>query len=112
METLGKRIQRLREAKEWSLARLGREMAEKIGRETPYTGELIRKYEMDASQPPREAIKALALVFEKDETYISYGDSKRSKNHRTDADIFYEKYLSLSAADRQIVDLLLKRAGR
>lgn len=112
METMGQRIKRLREAKEWSRARLGREMAIQTGRETAYTGELVRQYELDATDPPADARRGLALALGREESYILYGDSKKLKGQRTDADEFYEKYLALSKTDRQIVDLMLKKAGK
>lgn len=111
METRGKRITKLREAKGWSLARLGKEMAMRVGRPEPFTGEVVRQYELDASWPSEDAVKGLALAFERTEAYILFGDAGNGKGAKTDADRLYEKYQALSATDRQIVDLMLKKSG-
>lgn len=105
METVGKRIERLRKGMGWSRPALGRVMAERIGRDKPFTGELIRQYELDRTDPPKDAREGLALAFGRPEAYILYGDTKPTKGTMSDADIFYRKYLALDITPRQIVDL-------
>lgn len=72
---MGQRITRLRHAKGWKRPELGRRMAKAIGRPKPYTGEQIRRYEIDKDRPPPAARKALALVFDRSEQYIEFGDT-------------------------------------
>lgn len=52
-------------------------MAAAIDRKKPFTGELIRLYELDENRPPPDARRALAKVFDKTESYIEFGDSKQ-----------------------------------
>jgi transcriptional regulator with XRE-family HTH domain len=111
METRGKRIQKLREEKGWSLARAGKEIAIRAGRAEPFSGEVIRQYELDATWPSEDAVNGMALAFEREPAYILFGDGKKLKGASTDAERLYEKYLALSALDRQIVDLMLKKSG-
>lgn len=73
METIAERIKRLREAKGWSRPELGRQMAIAIGREKPYSGELVRLYEEGENLPRNEARKALAGAFKLSEAYIEFG---------------------------------------
>lgn len=73
METIGQRITRLRNAKGWSRPELGRQMAEAIKREKPFSGELIRLYEEDMNKPGDDARLALAKVFERPEVYVEFG---------------------------------------
>lgn len=85
METIGKRIERLREAlglkegKDVSRPELGRRMALAIGRRRasgeldPYSGETVRRYEIDKDRPGIDATKALAAVFKVTEAEIVYG---------------------------------------
>lgn len=72
-ETIGQRIERLRPAKGWKRPQLGREMAVAIGRKKPFTGELIRLYEIGKNRPKLDARRALAKVFGRDESYIEFG---------------------------------------
>jgi transcriptional regulator with XRE-family HTH domain len=110
METPGQRIARLRKDRGWTPAELGVRMAEAIERPRPYSRQQINNYEDGVSSLRPDAVKALAIVFKRTEAYILYGDSKKPKNLRTDADILYEKYLALSKADRDLVDSIVKRA--
>ncbi len=87
-------------------------MAEAIGRPRPFSRQQVNNYEEGFSSLRPEAVKALALVFKREEAYILYGDTKKPKNLRTDADVLYEKYLSLSKADRDLIDMILKRASK
>jgi hypothetical protein len=48
-------------------------MAKAIGREEPFSGEAIRLYEKDANEPGSDATRALALVFERPESFIQFG---------------------------------------
>lgn len=73
METIGKRIARLRTAKGWKRPELGRQMAQVIDRATPFSGEVIRLYEEDINEPGADARRALALVFDRSEMYIEFG---------------------------------------
>lgn len=108
MATIGARIARLRTAKGWSLSRLGEEMASRIGRAKPFSGELLRLYEADKHRPGKAARKALALVFDRSETYIEFGDQKAATTP-TEAEAFYSRYLALQQHDRAIVDLLFSK---
>ena len=76
-ESIGERIARLRDAKGWSRPRLGKEMAQAIGRATAYTGEQVRRYEIGKDKPPPDARRALAAVFDKDEQYIEFGEASK-----------------------------------
>jgi transcriptional regulator with XRE-family HTH domain len=76
-ESIGERIALLRDAKGWSRPRLGKEMAQAIGRASPYTGEQVRRYEIGKDKPPPDARRALAAVFDKTEQYIEFGEDKR-----------------------------------
>lgn len=73
MDTIGQRIARLRKLKGWSRPELGRQMAKAIARKKPFSGELIRLYEEGENEPGKEARRALAAVFGKDEAYIEFG---------------------------------------
>lgn len=73
VETIGQRITRLRNAKGWSRPELGRQMAEAIKREKPFSGELIRLYEEDTNKPGDDARLALAKVFDRPEVYLEFG---------------------------------------
>lgn len=73
METIGERIKRLREAKEWSRPELGLQMARAVEREKPFSGEVIRLYEEGKNRPGANARKALALVFNLSEAQIEFG---------------------------------------
>lgn len=73
VETIGQRVKKLRTAKGWSRPKLGKLMGKAIQRE-PFSGELIRLYEMDKNRPGKDAARALASVFSKSEQYIMYGD--------------------------------------
>lgn len=48
-------------------------MAHAIGREKPYSGELVRLYEEGTNLPRNEARKALAEAFKVTEAYIEFG---------------------------------------
>lgn len=73
METIGQRITRLRNAKDWSRPELGRHMATAIGKDKPFSGEAIRRYENDIDRPGRAALAALTKVFNRDGAFIEYG---------------------------------------
>lgn len=73
VETIGKRIERLRNAKGWSRPELGRQMATAIGKPKPFSGEMIRLYEQGENRPGVEARTALAKVFGKTDAYIEFG---------------------------------------
>lgn len=75
METIGKRIERLRGSKSWSRPELGRQMAKAVGRPKPFSGESIRRYEECIDEPGNAARAALAKVFGKSEQYIEFGES-------------------------------------
>lgn len=75
VETIGQRITRLRNGKDWSRPELGRQMAAALGRKKPFSGELIRLYEEDINRPSVEARQALAKVFSKAEQYIEFGSA-------------------------------------
>jgi transcriptional regulator with XRE-family HTH domain len=80
-ESIGERIQRLRTAEGWSLTELGERMGKAINRRNPdgsprpFSGEALRLYEADENEPGKDALKALALVFQKSEPYIQFGMS-------------------------------------
>lgn len=84
MESIGDRIARLRGPKGWSRAQLGREMAKAITRPKPFTGEVVRLYETGKNDPGADAIKALALVFKRPESYIQFGVDARAKTQDAD----------------------------
>lgn len=73
IETIGQRIARLRNAKGWSLAELGRRMALAIKREKAFSGEAVRQYEAGLNGLGADARKALAAAFELSEQYIEFG---------------------------------------
>lgn len=75
VETIGERIARLRNAKGWSRPELGRQMALALQRKKPFSGEVVRLYEEDENRPGKEARRALALVFQRSESYLEFGDS-------------------------------------
>jgi transcriptional regulator with XRE-family HTH domain len=84
MTTPGKRIANLRKIKGWSRPELGRRLAAAAGRAKPYSGEAVRLYETDANLPGKPVRKALAVVFNIDESYIEYG-GKMSTLHQSTA---------------------------
>lgn len=51
-------------------------MAKALSREKPFSGEVVRLYEEDKNRPGPQARRALAKVFEKDEAYIEFGESR------------------------------------
>lgn len=75
-ETIGARIKRLRTATGWTRPELGRKMGAALERK-PFSGELIRLYELDVNRPGADATKALASVFGKSEQFIVFGESGR-----------------------------------
>lgn len=60
-------------------------MAAAVGREKPFTGELIRLYEEDINQPGTEARSALAKVFARSESYIEFGETRRQASAHSEA---------------------------
>jgi transcriptional regulator with XRE-family HTH domain len=78
-ETIGQRITRLRNAKGWSRAELGRRMAKAVGRDKPFAGESVRRYEEGIDKPRRDGRLALAKVFDRSEQYIEFGESARQE---------------------------------
>ncbi len=82
MDTIGKRIATLRKLKGWSRPELGRQMAAAVGKDRPFTGELVRLYETGANNPGNEARRALSLVFGKTETFIEFGEGDGPKTLR------------------------------
>lgn len=111
METVGKRIERLRKGAGWSRPELGRIMAEKIGRDDPFTGELIRQYELDHTEPPKDARQGLAKAFGRTEAYILFGDARPDKGAPTDAEVFHKNYLDMDPFDRKIVDVTMANSA-
>lgn len=79
METIGKRISRLRAEKGWSRPELGRRMAQALKRAKPFSGEVVRLYEEGENSPGKDARRALAAVFERTEAYMEFGDSPQAK---------------------------------
>lgn len=73
METIGGRIKTLRNRREWSLEKLGREMGTAIGRKTPFSGEVVRLYEENVNRPSPKARSALAKVFGVSEQFVEFG---------------------------------------
>ncbi len=73
METIGRRIAALRNLKGWSRPELGSRMAAAVGREKPFSGEVIRLSEEDLNAPGVDARRALAKVFDRSEIYIQFG---------------------------------------
>lgn len=49
-------------------------MAQALKRDEPFTGEVIRLYETDKNRPGKDARLALALVFERTESFIEFGE--------------------------------------
>jgi transcriptional regulator with XRE-family HTH domain len=80
VETIGKRIVRLRTAKGWTRPELGRQMAKAVSKKKPFSGELIRLYETDTNRPSPDARRALAKVFDRTEQYIEFGDAPQSES--------------------------------
>lgn len=80
MESMGDRIRRLRESKDWSYRRLGREMGAAIGA-GEFSGEAVRRYEIGKNRPGKDARRALAKVFGKTEQYIEWGASGDSQEN-------------------------------
>ena len=104
MESIGGRINRLRVAKGWSLAELGRRMAKAIHREAPFTGETIRQYEAGQNDPGKAARTALAVVFDKSESYIEFGkdDGQGAPDVIRDQLLSFYDLLSPDGRDRLI----------
>lgn len=90
METIGKRIERLRIAKGWSRPELGRRMAVALERKTPFSGELVRLYEIGKNAPGKDARRALAAVFDKTEAYMEFGDTGQTKHRAEETPAQYE----------------------
>jgi transcriptional regulator with XRE-family HTH domain len=109
VETAGQRIKRLKEAKGWKRPQLVAAMTAAVNRKKPFLVESIRQYEEDETRPGKEALKALALVFGKEESYILFGDRRPPAGAKTDAEILYTKYLELGPTERRIVDLMLNK---
>lgn len=84
-ETVGQRIKRLRLAQGWSRPELGRRMGVALGRKH-YAGEMIRLYEEGENRPGKDARRGLALAFEREESYIEFGDTSQSKLRPHDPD--------------------------
>lgn len=55
-----------RATKEWSRAEVGRRVADKIGRDKPYVGEAVRKWEEATSKPDQATARALDDIYELD----------------------------------------------
>lgn len=54
-------------------------MAQSLKRDKPFTGEVIRLYEENTNRPGKDARRALAMVFDRTETYIEFGDTVQQK---------------------------------
>lgn len=111
VDTIGKRIARHRLLKGWSRPELARRITQAINRATPLTGEAVRLYELDANNPGDDVRKGLALVFNKSEVYIEFGDSP-PKAGNTDAEALWNAYLKAPEHERKMVDALLTRHMR
>lgn len=79
MKSIGKRIEELRKLESLSRPELGRRMAKAIGRDTPFSGEVVRLYEKGTHKPGHDARTALAKVFKRTEAYIEFGDEGATK---------------------------------
>lgn len=104
METIGKRIERLRKLGGWSRPELGRRMAAAVGRAKPFSGEVIRLYEADKHKPGKAARKALAEVFKRDEAYIEFGDDAQ-KVRQPQGSYSVEKPVAHSAQEEIVLHL-------
>lgn len=110
VETIGKRIERLRIAKGWSRPELGRRMAAAMGRAKPFSGEVVRLYETDGNAPGKDARKALAAVFERDEAYIMFGGSPNRARRQRDHEKAEEPAADYKAHDpKEEIALILFR---
>lgn len=77
METIGTRIREFRRLREWSQAKLGQELQAAAGRDKPWSGEAVRRWEAGTDTPKKDAREALAALSGKAEQYWVFGDGRK-----------------------------------
>ena len=79
-DTLGQRIflahleLTYRLGRKVTLAEFGEMIAKRLGRDTPFTGSAVSRWESGAQAPTREIIEAIGVVTHTDPGWISHGD--------------------------------------
>lgn len=102
VETVGKRIARLRNSKGWTRPELGRQMGTALSRKA-FSGEMVRLYEEGTNRPGKEARRALAQVFDRPESYIEFGDPTHAKQPKSASKAAPDEAVAQNAREKMIL---------